>query len=96
MSGKAKKSSLRQLRQKKRVDYRLMHTGKDAENESCSSDETASEIEKVPVESLTDGGFHERSAPCIAQRSAFIASRRREGLRRRNDRDISRNVPLNN
>ena len=52
MSGKgALKSSKqkRSLRQKKRVDYRLMHSGKDAENESSSSTDKASEIEKSPL-----------------------------------------------
>ena len=63
MSGKAKKSSLRQLRQKKRIDYRLMHTGKDAENESSSSDETASEIEKSPLRASQMGDSTSAAPP---------------------------------
>ena len=64
MSGKAKKS-LRQLRQKKRVDYRLMHTGKDAENESSSSDETASEIEKSPLRTSQMGDSTSAASPVL-------------------------------
>ena len=63
MSGKAKNSSLRQLRQKKRVDYRLMHTGKDAENESSSSDETACEIEKSPLRASQMGDSTSAAPP---------------------------------
>ena len=51
MSGKgALKSSKRgkSLRKKKRVDYRLMHSGKAPENESSSAVETSSEIDDSP------------------------------------------------
>ena len=65
MSGKAKKSSLRQLRQKKQVDYRLMHTGKDAENKSSSSDETASEIEKSPLRASQMGDSTSAAPPVL-------------------------------
>ena len=49
-SGKHKKS----LRKNKGVDYRLMHSWKDAENESSSAD-TASEIEKSRLRALQMG-----------------------------------------
>ena len=52
MSGKgALKSGKRggkSLRKKKRVDYRLMHSGKAHENESSSAVETSSEIDESP------------------------------------------------